>query len=38
MIYYIILAVAGILGFFCCRKKKHVAKEFSDLNKGKHFE
>jgi hypothetical protein len=37
IISFIIVAIAGILGFFCYRKKKNVDKAFFDLKKGKNF-
>ena len=37
IIFFIIVAIAGILGFFCYRKKKNVDKAFFDLKKGKNF-
>jgi hypothetical protein len=37
IIFFIIVAIAGISGFFCYRKKKNVDKAFFDLKKGKNF-
>jgi hypothetical protein len=37
IIIFILIAIVGILGFFCYRKKKNVDKAFFDLKKGKNF-